>query len=127
VAPGAGEPYSAALVVEVPEAVGGPGRRLHGPVGRLRLSGGVGDACLQEAQDLRPPGLDGGGEPLQLGYFGAGAPAVEPEQLVGDVVPDAAALGQREELAEFLLPDPSTKDPELLTWGPGRSRTSVAA
>jgi len=35
---------------------------------------------------------------------------------VGDVVPDAAGLGEGEELAELLLGDPGTEDPELLTW-----------
>ena len=61
---GAGEPYLAALVVEVPEAVGRVGGGLHGPVGGF--GPGVGDTGLQEAQDLGPPGVDGAGEPLEF-------------------------------------------------------------
>jgi hypothetical protein len=64
-APGAGEPYPPPLVVEVAEAVGGACRGLHGPVGGL--GAGVGDAGLQEAEDLGPPGLDRGGQALELG------------------------------------------------------------
>jgi hypothetical protein len=43
-------------------------------------------------------------------YSGVGAPVVEAEQLVGDVVSDAAGLGEGKELAEFLLGDPGTED-----------------
>ena len=73
-APGAGEPYSAALVVEVAEAVGGAGGGFDGPVGGF--GAGVGDVGLQEAQDLGPPGVDGAGEPLEFRDTGAGAPVV---------------------------------------------------
>jgi hypothetical protein len=45
-APGAGEPYSAALVVEVAEAIGGACRGPHGP--DRGLGAGVGDAGLQK-------------------------------------------------------------------------------
>ncbi len=75
VSPGAGEPYSAALVFQVAEAVGGACGSLHGPV--RRLGPGVGDAGLQVAQHLGPPGLNGAGQALELGQAGAGAPAVK--------------------------------------------------
>src|SRR3954465_4816489 len=84
VAPGAGEPYSAALVVQVAEAVGGARGGLHRPVGRL--GAGVGDAGLQEAEHLGPPGLDRAGEALEFGQSGVGAPGVEPVQPGRDLV-----------------------------------------
>jgi len=88
------------LVVEVAEAVGGPRGGLDGPVGGFGR--GVGDVGLQEAQDLGPPGFDGLGEPLEFGGVRVGAPGVKAEQLVSNVVPVAAGLGQGQELAEFL-------------------------
>ncbi len=63
--PGAGEPYAAALVVEVAEAVGGAGGGLDGAVGGF--GAGVGDAGLEEAEDLWLPGFDGAGEALEFG------------------------------------------------------------
>jgi len=58
VLPGAGDPSSAALVVQVAEAEAeaGAGGGLHSSVGGL--GAGVGDAGLQEAQHLGPPHLD---------------------------------------------------------------------
>src|SRR5215472_11546 len=79
------QPYPAALVFEVAEAEGDPGGVFDHPVDGL--GPGVGDAGVDEGQDLRPPGLDGAGEPGDLGDVGAGAPVVERMQPVADLRP----------------------------------------
>jgi hypothetical protein len=76
-------PYSAALVVEVAEPEGHAGGVFDEPV--VRLGGGVGDAGVDEGQDLRPPRLDGSGEGGDFGDIGSGAPVVEREESVGDL------------------------------------------
>src|SRR4051812_50163209 len=108
VAPGAGEPYPAALVFQVAEAVGGACRGLHCPVGAL--GPGVGDAGGQEAEDLGPPGLDGAGQPLEFGQPGVGAPGVEPVQPGGDLVPVATGAGAGQQGSQLLLGDPCGED-----------------
>jgi hypothetical protein len=63
VLPGASEPYSAALVVQLAEAVGGVGGGLHGPV--RRLGPGVVTPVCRNPSTSGPPRLDGAGEPLE--------------------------------------------------------------
>lgn len=104
VVPGAGEPYPTALVVEVTEAVGGARGGVHGPV--CGLGTGVGDPGLQEGEDLRLPGVRGGGEPVELGDPGPGTPAVEPVQAVRDVGALPAGPGGGRQRPKFLLGDP---------------------
>lgn len=95
-------------MVEAVEAVGGAGGGLDGPVGGF--GAGVGDVGLQEAHDLGPPGLDGAGEPVELGQAGAGAPAVEAVQPVRDVVALPAGAGGRQQRPQLFPGDPGGKD-----------------
>src|SRR3954454_2565274 len=108
VAPGAGEPYPAALVVEVAEAVGGARGGLHGAVGGL--GAGVGDAVGEEAEPLGPPVLDRAGQALELGQLRVGAPGVEPVQPGRDLVPVSAAAGAGEQRSQLLFRDPGGED-----------------
>ena len=64
-----------ALVVGVAEAVGVAGYGHDYAVGAF--GAGVGDSGGQERVDMRPPGLDGGGEPVEFGQFTGGAAGVE--------------------------------------------------
>jgi hypothetical protein len=87
------QPYSAALVVEVAEAEGDAGGVFDEPV--VRLGGGVGDAGVDEGEDLRPPRLDGLGQGGDSGDVGAGAPVVEREQPVADLGPGPSKSSER--------------------------------
>jgi len=98
------QPYPAPLIVEVAESEGDPGGVLDHPV--CRFGGGVGDAGIDEGQDLRPPGLDGAGQGGDLGDVGAGAPVIEREQAVADLRARREGAGQCEQVAQFLLGNP---------------------
>jgi hypothetical protein len=70
------------LVEGVAEAVGVARDGFDHPVGSF--GAGVGDAGVQEGEDLWPPGLHGGREAFQLGQVGVGAALVEAVQQVAD-------------------------------------------
>jgi hypothetical protein len=63
------------VVVHVPVAAAGAFHLFDDPV--EALGAGVGDAVLQGDGDVRPPGLDGVGEPGGLGHAAGGAVPVE--------------------------------------------------
>ncbi|MGB6455227.1 MAG: hypothetical protein WBH47_12165 [Streptosporangiaceae bacterium] len=85
------QPYSAALVVEVAEPERDPGGVFDQPV--VRFGAGVGDAGVDERQDLRPPRFDGFGQGGDFGDVSAGAPVVEREQPVTDLRPGRVLTG----------------------------------
>src|SRR5512134_1596689 len=95
--PGAVEAYAAPLVVEIPKAEGDSGRVLHQAV--RPLGPGVRDAGLEEAEDLRPPGVDGLGEARGLGQVRERDGLVEAVQSGGGRVP----VPGRQHLAKPLL------------------------
>lgn len=75
---------TALVVVDVSESAGETLGVLDDAV--EALGAGVGDVELDEHLDVRPPGLDGCGEPGDLGDLDAGAGVVEPPEPVPDLV-----------------------------------------
>nr|WP_263399617.1 hypothetical protein [Saccharopolyspora pogona] len=111
------------MVLGVAEAVGVAGGEFDGSVDALAF--GVGDAGPEERFDAVPPGLDGGGQSLDLFDAAVGAPEVEIVEALADLggVEPVPVAGQ--DGAEFLFGDPGGEDAGADR--PGRFRSFVSS